>query len=385
MKEELYQSMYHQIHLSDKQRNKILAGIREAENAPGAGRKSHLTLRGAICVCAVAAASCITVLAANPSYVDRIAEAIGFWGDKEEATPLENEMYAAYGTEIRDTWELESGTMRLDALLYDRGNLYIPFTVYPDAALSSGEDVTEEEWFVNMQREVSGGWNQEGQYYYFRLEKGGNSEFVQKTYLDPIVQEDGSLKGNYSLTLQWIGDGGLAQGDVIQRVKHIPFADGAIIGRMLRDGESTEGLKTYEIEIGGEMVVYVDLAPEDEVITSFRLESAPLPQREISVSGISFPYGLTADKIIISPLALYMFGTGDFNQPGAKIQYNLFVVLKDGTVVGNGTNMSISKEDESSDYMYELGMHLGHAVDLDEIAGISITDRGEEICFIPVE
>lgn len=386
MKEESYQSMYRQIQLSDRQKSKIWAGVKEETALSAKRSKTRLSLRGAVCVCAVLAASCFTVLAANPSYVDRIAEAVGLFGRYEEATPKENEIYAAYGSETTVTWELENGTLRLDAILYDKIYCYMPFTIYRDTALTPGEDVSSEEWYDDLLSEIVGGPREEKNYYYYiRLENGHDTDFSKRVYLNPIVQEDGSLTGNYCLAYQWAENGGLVQGDVIQRVKRIQLENGAITGRILEEGESTEGLRTYEVELGGEMVTFVDLKPEDEVVAEIRLEGAPLPQKEVSTAGIHFPYGLTADRITISPLALYMYGIGDSDQPGAKVRYNLFVVLEDGTVIGETAGMSIYREAAAGDYTYELVMPLGHAVDLDEIAGIRITDRGEEICFIPVE
>ncbi|MBD5467905.1 MAG: hypothetical protein HDR21_07120 [Lachnospiraceae bacterium] len=385
MKEEVYQSMYHQIHLNDQQKHKIWAGIKEEAGKPSERRKARLSLRSAVCVCAVLVASGITVLAANPSYVDRIAEAVSQFGGHREATPEENELYAAYGSEAAVTWELENGTIRLDAILYDKAYLYIPVTIYPNASLTPGEDVSSESWYADLLREASGGWDKDGVYSKFRLERGRDTDLAQALYINPIVEEDGSLTGSYHVSYQWEGNGSFAQGDVIQRVKRRIPKDGTITGRVLGDDESPEGLRTFEIELGGEMVTFVDLKPEDEVIAEFRLEGEPLPQKEISTAGVSLPYGLTADRITISPLALYMYGTGDSHQPGAKIIYNLFVVLKDGTVIGNSACMSVYREDADSDYIYELSMQLGHALDLDEIAGVRITDRGEEICFIPAE
>ncbi len=96
MKEEVYQSMYHQIHLSDRQKHRIRAGVKEETDKSAEKRKARLSLRGAVCVCAVLVASGITVLAANPSYVERIAGALH---PGREATQEEQEIYEAYGIE----------------------------------------------------------------------------------------------------------------------------------------------------------------------------------------------------------------------------------------------------------------------------------------------
>ncbi|MBD5531970.1 MAG: hypothetical protein HDQ98_07205 [Lachnospiraceae bacterium] len=415
MKEKVYQSMYRQIHLSDRQKHRIWADVKEEAARPSEKRKARLSLRGAVCVCAVLVASGITVLAANSSYVERIAEALH---PGKEATQEEMELYTAYGNEVDCTFETAAGTVRLEAALYDDGSVCIPFTLYPDTELIPGMDLMED--YVSRQTlsdllreihcggkvpETAGTTN-----CFFRIKGRQREDFSYFTRLDSIVQEDGSIKGSYVLQYAWTVQG-FAQGDVIQYVKEFwpadgsPWgrlleedaanaikdvsADGEPWGRLLEEGESTEGLKIIEVEINGETVKYVDLSQEDEVLIEIPLEGAPLPKIEISTAGVELPYGLTTDNITITPLALYMHGMGDANQAGTKISYNLFVVLKDGTVAeraDSGGGFSWGSRDENDDeYEYSFTFTFDETIDLDEVAGVRITELGEEILYIPVE
>lgn len=395
MKEDVYQSMYRQIHLSDQQKHRIWADVTEAAAQPSESRKVRLSLRGAVCVCAVLVASGITVLAANPSYVDRIAEALHNYGRYgEEATPEEKNLYAAYGSEMAYTWETAAGEVKLEAILYDAGYVYIPFTLYPNVELIPGQDLLQD---LETKQILSDILEQAckdtgGAHYSFRIKGHDKNALAVGTQLNPIVQEDGSLKGNYSLQCVWPDEGGFGQGDIIQRVRKYLWADalsdGADWCRVLEEGESTEGLAILEIEINGELVQFVDLRPEDEVLAEILLETAPLPKREISTAGTELPYGLKADYIAVTSLALYMHGTGDGNQPGAKISYNIFVVLKDGTVVermGSEGGLNRDVGDENDEYKYSFTLQFAESIDPDDVAGIRITDRGEEILYIPVE
>lgn len=395
MKEDVYQSMYHQIHLSDRQKHRIWAGIKEEADKSADRRKARLSLRGAVCVCAVLVASGITVLAANPSYVDRIAEALhGYGRNGEEATAEEKNLYAAYGSEMAYTWETAAGEVKLEAILYDAGYVYIPFTLYPNVDLIPGQDLLQD---LETKQILSDVLEQAckdtgGAHYSFRVKGHDKNALAVGTQLNPIVQEDGTLKGNYSLHYVRTEEGGFARGDVIQRVRRYLWADalsdGADWCRVLEEGESTEGLTISEIEINGKLVQFVDLRPENEVLAEILLETAPLPKREISTAGTELPYGLKADYIAVTSLALYMYGTGDSNQPGAKISYNIFVVLKDGTVVermGSEGGMNRDVGDENDGYNYSFTLQFAESIDPDDVAGIRITDRGEEILYIPVE
>lgn len=390
MKEELYRSMYRQVHLSETQKHHIWAGV-EAANESLAGRKAHVTLRGAVCVCAVLMASGITALATNSSYVERISDALHHYGGNGgEATPEQKELCAAYGSEIGYTWDTAAGTVTLEAVLYDDGFLCIPFTLYPNVELTPGADLSQDLSSRQIRSDLSGRIDQdaEGEQCYFRLEGHRREDLDYFTQLNPIVQEDGSLTGSYLVEYAWKEERGFTQGDVILRVKEIPWPEGEPWARVLQEGESTEGLTIYDVEINGEIVRLVDLTLDDEVLQEIPLEGAPVPKREISTAGIQLPYGLTADSITITSLALYMHGTGDFNQPGVKITDHMAVVLKDGTVVekaSNAVGMSRGDRDENDEYKYAFHMLFADTINPDDVAGIRITELGEEILWIPAQ
>ncbi len=280
--------------------------------------------------------------------------------------------------------------------MYDDGSVCIPFTLYPHTKLTPGADLMQDhasrQTLTDLLSEIHCGGKMPGTAgttnCFFQIKGCQREDFSYFTRLDSIVQEDGSIMGSYVLQYAWT-EQGFAQGDVIQYVKEFWPADGEPWGRLLEEGESTEGLKIIEVEINGEIVQYVDLSQEDEVLIEITLEGAPLPKLQISTAEVELPYGLKADNITITPLALYMHGMGDANQAGAKISYNLFVVLKDGTVVkraGSGGGFSWGSRDGNDDeYEYSFTFTFDETIDLDEVAGVRITELGEEILYIPVE
>lgn len=379
MNEKQYQSMYRHICLSEEQKNRIREKVQNAVSEPAAGRKARFTLRGAVCVCSVLVVSGITVLAANSSYIDRIGKAMGFFtGRGEETAQEQRELYAAYADEMEHGWVSGAGEVRIVAALYDRGHLCIPFTLYPDRELMPGADILSEPVYQELLEGVT------GQDCYFQKAGGEIEDFSWFTQIDPVVQEDGTLTGSFLIVNHT--EEGFVQGDAVQLVRHRGAADGEPCGRRLEDGEDAAGLRTFEIEVNGETVPFVDLTPEDEVLAELRLESEPVPEMEICTKDIRFPYGIRADKITISSLALYLYGTGDDREPASKLSYNIWVVLKDGSVVersDNSGSMGIVKKEEGHECDVSFIMTFADAVNLDEIAGVRITDRGEEICYIP--
>lgn len=380
MNEKQYQSVYHHICLNEEQKNRIRKKIQSAGSELAAERKARFTLRGAVCACAVLLVSGITVFAANSSYVDRIAKALGFYtGRGEETTQSQRDLYTAYADEMAHGWVSGAGEVRIVAALYDRGYLCIPFTLYPDRELMPGVDILSEPVFQELLEGVT------GQDCYFQKKGGETGDFSWFTQIDPVVQEDGTLTGSFLIVNHT--EEGFAQGDTIQLVRHKGAADGEPCGRRLEDGEDAAGLRTFEIEVNGEMIPFVDLTPENEMLAELQLEGEPVPEIEISTRNIRFPYGIHADKITISSLALYLYGTGDNENPASKLSYNIWVVLKDGSIVeraGSSGGMDIRKKEDGSEYDIHVSMAFADAVNLEEVAGVRITDRGEEICFIPV-
>ncbi|MCM1537851.1 MAG: hypothetical protein NC254_05600 [bacterium] len=392
MKENIYRSMYRQISLNNEQKNRIRAGIGETENAGAAGgrRKARFTLRTAACVCAVVAASCITVLAANPSYVDRIADTLRYFtGRSGEMTQAESELYTTYGTEAAYILDTAAGKIEMEAVLYDDGYVFIPFTLHPKAAVEPGTDLMQDLASRRMLSDIVDGIceDTQGRECTFRLAGHPYEDFAQITQIDPAVLEDGTMTGSYALHYIWKDDEGISQGDVVQWVRRVLQADGEPWSRLLEEGESTEGLTVYDVEIDGEIVQMVDLSPEDEVLLEIPLESGEMPKLEIPAEDLHLPYGMEVERITITPLALYMYGTGDKNQPGyPRVSQNTWLVLKDGTMVGGQRDTGeVGRREKDETYDYWISQLFKEVVDLDEVAGIRIMERGEEIYFIPVE
>lgn len=376
-----YQAVYRQVYLSDGQKSKIWKGVKERAGKPSAERKARFSMRWAVCVCAVLAASGITVFAVNSSYAERIAKAMGYFtGKGEEAAQNQTDLYTEYGSVMEQSGTSAAGEVRIEAALYDRGYLCIPFTLYPDTEWTPGSDISSEPMFQEMAGKVIG-----SVLYY--SDKGEELEGIWRyTQIDPVVQEDGSLTG--SVVVGNTDEEGFAQGGTIRliRQEYTRFSDS--FGRVLADGEDAAGLKTFEVLINGDTVTYVEPVEGEEALAEFQLEHARVPEMEISTAGVSLPYGIRTDKMIISPLALYLYGTADDMHPAAKITYNIWVVLKDGSVAewaGNGFTMLDREDQEDHEYGFRFSIAFADVMDLEDIAGVRITDRGEEICFIPVE
>lgn len=382
MREIDYQNMYRQVCLSDGQKNKIWAGVKEKAGRPAAGKKAGFSLRLAICVCAFLAASGITVLAVNSSYVESIAKAMAdFFGKGEEDAQNRTELYEEYGMILGQSGMSAVGEIKLEAALYDRGFLCIPFTLYPAVEATPGSDISSEPTFRDLSFDMM-----EMPLYY--SEEGEElRDLWTITRFDPVVQEDGSLTG--SIVIGNTAEEGFAQGGTVKFIqKGYARRYGGTYGRALADGEDAAEGSTYEVWIGGEPVPYVEAVSGEEILAEFQLAHEKVPEMEISTEGMSLPYGIRADKVTISPLALYMHGTADDTHPADKLIYNIWVVLEDGSTVefaGQGAWDLDHRERGEHEFGFHFSTAFADVVNLEDIAGVRITDRGEEICFIPVE
>lgn len=379
MNEKQYQSMYRHICLSDEQKNRIWKNMRNTAGGAAAERKARFTLRGAVCICAVLMASGMTVLAVNSSYVERIAKAMGSFTGKDEVTQSQTDLYTEYGNSVEHRMMSGSGEVRIEAAFYDRGYLCLPFTLYPNTELEPGTDISSEPVFEGLLREMT------GSVWYDPAEGEAVDEFSLYTRIDPVVEEDGSLTGSFVIVNTM--EEGFAQGGVIRLIKRDYMKFGDTFGRALTEGEDTAGLSTFEVLVNGESVTYVEAVSGEELLAEIPLDNAQVPEMEVPTAGVSLPYGVRADKIVISPLALYLYGAGDNMHPADKMIYNIWVVLKDGSVMewsGNWSSQRYREEHEDHEYGYRFSKAFSGVVELEDIAGVRITDRGEEICFIPV-
>lgn len=379
MNEKQYRSMCRHICLSEEQKNRIWKNVRNTADGTAAERKARFTLRGAVCVCAVLMASGMTVLAVNSSYVERLAKAMGSFTGKEEVTQSQTDLYTEYGSAVEHCMMSGSGEVRIEAAFYDRGYLCLPFTLYPNTELEPGSDISSEPVFQELVDGMAPSVR------YVTKEGGVIDEIWVCTRIDPVVGEDGSLTGSY--VAGNITEESFAQGGTVSLIRREYMRFGGIYGRAPAEGEDIAGLSTFEVLVNGEPVTYVEAVSGEELLAEIPLDNARVPEMEVPTAGVSLPYGVRADKIVISPLALYLYGTGDNMHPADKMTYNIWVVLKDGSVVewsGDGFSGSYREGPEDHEYEYRFSKVFSGVVELEDIAGVRITDRGEEICFIPV-
>lgn len=168
----------------------------------------------------------MTVFAASElSLMDKLSDAINVLTQSENPpTPEQQNLYEQYGQALDCEIALESGTLRLDAALYDENNLIIPFRyrfhsdVEGYEALTAGTDLNQQDLRTTESlyhldtnaflRQVR-----------FRTLQDSIQTDTGSLYLmtNPVLSEDGTISGSFLVSTKMSKS--FEQGTVIQLVK----------------------------------------------------------------------------------------------------------------------------------------------------------------------
>lgn len=334
MKQESFKEMYNMIKLDNSQKERILGSL--AEEAVKDRKKIriksrfHMPALATICICITLIAS-VPVIAANTDIVSRIMQAFNLLSiDRPEITDKQKEIYLKYGNVLDSEIKLESGTLKLDAVICDKNYICIPFSVI-NSDNTSKKRVDNE----NIR---------------FYLESSKNNRWMGMfTVFSNEMQENESLNGCYLLEVD----------------EEINPKDKMFVKRAEKWDDDNDDLisefsiekiaKSHNIPVDRELVEQKDMNP------IYSMEISPLSLRiEGNNSAKNTKKGHRAD--------LYF--------------YDITVELKDGTVVKQADTGSWSSKSENHDYVKTI--LFAAPIDLKDVAGVRIKGVDEELWF-PVE
>lgn len=143
MKQESFKEVYNMIKLDNSQKERILGSLAEeaVKDRKKINIKSrfHMPALATICICITLIAS-VPVIAANTDIVSRIMQAFNLLStDRPEITDKQKEIYLKYGNVLDSDIKLESGTLKLDAVICDKNYICIPFSVINSDTTSKKE------------------------------------------------------------------------------------------------------------------------------------------------------------------------------------------------------------------------------------------------------
>lgn len=364
MEQELFKNMYQQIHLDKEQKDRIWQRFAAAADGlaindnegKNAEKRYSSSMRFAACVGALLLSGMTVFAASEFSLTDRLADAMKLLTQSgQESTEEQQSIYAQYGAALDNVFVRENGTFRLEAALFDKNYLFVPFRYIMNSDTAGYEEITagfafEESYMWNSG--LLAGYRQDcADLWYGILQDSERASGITGyvMVLNPEIEEDGVITGSLLLTVEQ--DETFNSGDVIQVVKRAKQPENP-----------------------------------DEVLTEFTLENA-LEQYSIVIpeeqEEAFEQLGLSVDKITVSSISIHFSGiresTADMPALGA-------VVLKDGSTVDLSATGGTSGNGETTEagrafYCYRL---FAAPIQVEKVAGIRIRQGRSEV-WIPVE
>lgn len=372
MKQELFRNVYQHIHLSAQQKDRIWKQIQTTCNPEPVRKKVFLPTRAAVCL-GVVLMSGMTVLAANElSLMDRLSEAIAVLTQNgNDMTEDQKNLYAQYGQVLDSEIELEYGTLRLDAALYDENHLLIPFRYIFRTDVADYEELTAGTDFEQNSLPKP-----------FNAYHRDTAAFLRE-YLFYTVQDSTQLnkKPNCSLLItnpKIAEDGILSGGLLLYDDENQTFAQGNVI-QLVKKTDADTPSQTAET---------TDDSGRSEPYASFTLEKA-LTQHELTIDAENAAalkdMGISVDRMSVSPLSLCYSGKGTHTK---ALSASITVVRKDGRVIekspnGSGYALSDANRDNTS-FSFFARVLFAEPVLPEDIAEIHIQDNQGTDILIPM-
>lgn len=343
MKQELFKEMYNNIHLDNKQKERILSCLEQENHRVQAKPQKRFHIPAiAICACIVLLAA-VPVFAANTPVLDRIAQAFNLLStDEVELTEQQKNIYSKYGNILDNEIKLDNCTIKLEAVICDKNYICIPFSLIPaDETVTVGKDIYGSSLYKIIQKE------------------SGNLKFCKKdtndwmglyTILPSEIQNDGTLKGCYLMSDP---GGALNPGDTMY-IKLPDKQDSSKLSKVLSK------FKINKIAKG---------------------QNIPVDKKVLQAQGL-YPI----NNMEISPLSLRI----EYNNNPAKGKrgfmsnlffYDITVELKDGTVVkkiDTGSGGSSTTNTCITNILFES------PVNIDDVGGVRIESKDFNLWF-PIE
>ena len=399
MEQELFKDIYHQIHLDKEQKGRIWQNIEDIadEFASGShvytnmGKRISFSAHVAACVC-VLLVSGITVLAANEiSLTDKLVNTVKLFTQNEQVVTEEQQnIYTQYGSALDNEVIGENGIFKLEAALYDKNFLFVPFQYIFNSDSKAYKNITAGltlERTTMWECELLAGFKQDHADLWYGVSQGskqarGISNSI--TILNPEIKEDGVLTGGILLSVEQ--DKAFEKGDIIQVVRKVEQPEIAGKIRRLEDGENTEGLEVFGSDEIGYFVVEEDYTVPDEILTEFTLGNA-VEQQNVLITDKQMQelvqLGLSVKELSVSSISINFKGS---LENATSIPYSGSVVLKDGSTVGLSATGGISSSIETTKVgeVFSWTQLFDAPINVDEIGGVWIHHGSSEV-WIPVE
>lgn len=359
MKQEQFRNVYQHIHLSARQKDRIWNQIQTASNLEPASRAGdgllHYPTRAAVCLGALLLSG-MTVFAANElSLMERLAEAMKTLTQNEkDVTQDQENLYAQYGQVLDNEIELDNGTLRLDAALYDGNNLIIPFRYFFHSDIEGYDTLTAGTDFDQAGLQTQAIYRLDTKTFLGQVSFRSAPDSIQANsqYLitSPVLSEDGTISG--SLLINANESDFFEQGDVIQLVK------------------TADAVENYVL------------------LTEFTLEKA-LEQHELTIDAQNAAalknMGISVERMSLSPLSLCYSGKGTHTR---ALSASITVVLKDGRIIksspnGGGYALSDANRDNTS-FSFFASVLFEEPVLLEDAVEIQIRNHWGPDIHIPI-
>lgn len=376
MKQEQFKNVCQHIYLTSQQKDRIWKQIETASNRISIRKRALLPTRAAVCFGALLMSGMTVFAASELSLMDKLSDAINVLTQSENTpTPEQQNLYEQYGQALDCEIALESGTLRLDAALYDENNLIIPFRyrfhsdVEGYEALTAGTDLNQQDLRTTESlyhldtnaflRQVR-----------FRTLQDSIQTDTGSLYLmtNPVLSEDGTISGSFLVSTKMSKS--FEQGTVIQLVK---TADPDATDQAAESTDKSSPAADKSAELYAE----------------FTLGKA-LMQHELTLDADNAAalkdMGASIEKMSLSPLSLCYSGTG--THPGI-LTATITVVLKDGQIIkkspnGGGYTMNDTNEDDTG-FSFAASVFFAEPILLEEVAKIHIRNSQGADIHIPVE
>lgn len=372
MKQEQFKNIYEQISLTKQQKNTIWQHIVAESEQNSIRKKASLTTRAAICLGALLISG-MTVLAANElSLADKLTEAMHLLTqNNEEPTEIQKNLYAEYGQVLDCEIELNNGTLKLDAALYDQNQLLVPFRYIFHSDIEGYEELTVGTDLGQKDLQV------------LSKQYGKDIDLFMHKFRFYVVQDSEKLvvdTGRHLISNSVITEDGTISGSLLFfTFEYKSFEPGSII-QLVRTADTGAAAQTDE---------NADVQTINELCTEFTLEKA-LEQYELTIDAENAAalqdMGISIERMSISPLSLSYSGTGTHTK---ALSASITVILKDGSIIepspsGGGYSLSDANRDNTS-FSFFAGKIFATPVMIEDIAEIHIQDYHDADIHIPVE
>ena len=354
MKQEQFKNVYQQFYLTKKQKDKIWQRIEAGAKTESIPKRTLFPTRIAVCFAALLMSG-MTVFAANElSLIDKLADAMNLLTEnKKNLTDNQKNLYAQYGQALDIEFELDNGTLRLDAALYDGNHLLIPFRYIYHSNIDGYEELT-----AGTDIQQTSLWKPSGKI------TGYDEDihtFMEQSF--PIVHNANQMNeipSRYFIRNSIITEDGTISGSLLL---------GSYAPHFFEPGEVVQIVKETAIKENNSY----------EVLSEFTLGNA-LEQQELKIdaeNAAAFEeMGISVEQMIISPLSLSYSGKGTHTR---ALSASITVVLKDGSVVessptGGGYSLS-DKNRNNTSFSFCASQVFAVPIMIDNIAEIHIQDK----------